>query len=412
MNLKYPVLLMLCCAAVIAYVQRLALGMSEENIRDTLGLDKGQLGWIMAAWAFGYAALQLPSGWLADRWGSRPTLTLYALLWSAVMGLAAWAWDYYSLLTLWCLMGMAQAGVFPCSTKVIGRWFPEQRRATASGLLASAMALGIAVSPTLTTQLLDLGLNWRAILQWYVVPGVLWAAAFWLLVPEHPPVESDATKKPKPPPPPLDWARVFTSLPLWLLCGQQFFRAAAMMFFQTWFPTFLRETRGVSLVHSGWLTTCVGIGALLGGLMGGFFSDWLFVQTGNRRLSRQGIAVAGIGSCGLLIFASYFVADTRLAIACISLGAFLATFGGISGYTVAIEFGGRHVATTFSLMNMCGNIGAALFPPIVGQMVERGLGWDTVLFFCAGILLVDAVCWALLNPTTTLAGEPFEHGTP
>jgi MFS family permease len=307
---------------------------------------------------------------------------------------------------------MAQAGVFPCCTKVIGQWFPDRRRATASGLLASAMALGIAISPVLTAKLLSDGeLSWRMVFQWYVLPGALWAAAFWILVPAQPPTQAaELISKPKPAAAQtaVDWVRVFTSLPLWLLCGQQFFRAAAMMFFQTWFPTFLRESRGVSLISSGWLTTCVGLGALLGGLLGGLFSDWLLVQTGNRRLSRQGIAIAGMSSCAALIVASYFVADTQLAVGCISFGAFLATFGGVSGYTVAIEFGGRHVATTFSLMNMCGNIGAALFPLIVGEMVQRGLGWDMVLFFCAGILLIDAVCWSLLNPHTTLAGEPFD----
>src|SRR5688572_29883854 len=119
---------MLCLAAVIAYVQRLAIGVSEAEIRAELGLDKAQMGRIMAAWAFGYAALQLPTGWLADIWGSRRTLTLYALLWSGALGCAAFAWDFVSLLALWCLMGMAQAGVFPCSTKVIGQWFPDHRR--------------------------------------------------------------------------------------------------------------------------------------------------------------------------------------------------------------------------------------------------------------------------------------------
>ena len=195
---------------------------------------------------------------------------------------------------------------------------------------------------------------------------------------------------------------------MWLLCAQQFFRAAAMMFFQSWFPTFLRETRGVDLVGSGKLAFIVGLGALLGGMSGGAFSDWLLVRTGNRRLARQGIALTGMLSCGCLIGASYFISNTNIAIGCISFGAFLATFGGVSGYTMAIEFGGRQVATTFSLMNMCGNIGAALFPLFAGFISESAVGWTGVLFLSVIILFIDAVCWALLNPTHTISGESLK----
>ena len=305
-------------------------------------------------------------------------------------------------------MGMAQAGVFPCCTKLIGERFGATFRATASGFLASSMALGIALAPLLTTQLLSAELSWQTVFGWYVVPGFIWASVFMFStssensVVEHRVDGSGAVV------PSIQWSDFLTSLPMWLLCAQQFFRAAAMMFFQSWFPTFLRETRGVDLVISGKLAFVVGIGALLGGMSGGVFSDWLLVRTGNRRLARQGIALTGMLACGCLIGLSYFISNTNID-ACISLGAFLATFGGVSGYTMAIEFGGRHVATTFSLMNMCGNIGAALFPLIAGYLSESSLGWTGVLFLSVIILVIDAVCWGLLNPTHTISGESLNY---
>ncbi len=181
-----------------------------------------------------------------------------------------------------------------------------------------------------------------------------------------------------------------------------------MVFFLTWFPKFLQETRGVSILESGVLTTIAGVGGVLGSLSGGFVSDWLLRRTGNARLSRQGIAVVGMASCSALIVASYFIADVRGSIAVISLGAFCATFGGVSGYTVAIGFGGKHVATVFSSMNMCGNIGAALFPITAGWLVARTGNWNLMLFLFAGIMAVDAVCWAFLNPRGTLFGDTHE----
>ena len=199
------------------------------------------------------------------------------------------------------------------------------------------------------------------------------------------------------------------SWPLALLCGQQFFRAAGMVFFMTWFPTFLQKTRDVSLLGSGVLTTVAGVGGVLGSLSGGFFSDWLLQRSGNQRLSRQGIAVVGMGVCSLLIVASYFVHEVNHSIALITLGAFCATFGGVSGYTVAISFGGRHVATVFSTMNMFGNMGAALFPVTAGWLVAQTGNWNLILFLFAGFMAIDAVCWALLNPQGTLFGDDHER---
>jgi MFS family permease len=413
---RYQVLVFLVTSAAIAYVQRAALSVPAAEIATDLAFTDvaKQMGWIQSAWYFGYAFMQIPSGWLADRLGSRIALSLYVKLWSIATGLCAIASDFSSLLILWSMMGAAQAGAFPCAAKAMGRIFPDTERARATGILASGMTIGGAVAPLLTALMLE-SLSplaqqlqthrWRILLVAYSLPGFLWTLAFWLWVGVCILPSSDRSNSAKAS---FDWTRMLTSLPLALLCGQQFFRAAGMVFFLTWFPLFLQKTRDVSLLGSGALTTVAGIGGVLGSLAGGFFSDWLLQRTGNERLSRQGIAVFGMGSCALLILASYFVRDVNHSIALISLGAFCATFGGVSGYTVAIRFGGRHVATVFSTMNMFGNIGAALFPITAGWLVSWTGNWNLILFLFAAVMAIDALCWALLNPKGTLFGDEDE----
>jgi MFS family permease len=205
-----------------------------------------------------------------------------------------------------------------------------------------------------------------------------------------------------------DWVTLATSVPMLLLCGQQFFRACGMAFFYTWFATFLQETRGVNLAEAGFITGAVGLGAMAGGILGGLFSDWLLRRTGNRRLSRQGIAVAGLALFSALVLISAWITSREVAIGVITLGAFAAAFGGVSGYTVAIEFGGTRVATIFSVMNMCGNFGAALFPAAVGTLIDTTGDWNLVLYLFAGILAIDALCWALLNPRHPLFQDDDE----
>ena len=413
---RYRVLALLCISAAIAYVQRAALSVPASEIAGDLEFADlaRDMGWIQSAWYFSYGLMQIPSGWLADRLGSRRALAIFSVVWSLATLLTAFVTDFVSLLVMWSLMGAAQAGAFPCAAKALGRIFPESERARATGLLASGMTLGGAVAPVMTAMILQSltawadawGIDrWRLLLGAYSIPGILWTVVFLGLVSLR---TLPAASRTSVAIVPVDWSRLLRSWPLALLCAQQFFRAAGMVFFMTWFPTFLQKTRDVTLLGSGVLTTVAGIGGVVGSLTGGFFSDWLLLKTGNKRLSRQGIAVVGMGLCSLLIVASYFVSDIQQSIALITLGAFCATFGGVSGYTVAISFGGRQVATVFSTMNMFGNLGAALFPLTAGWLVAQTGNWNLILFLFASVMAIDALCWAFLNPQGTLFGDEHE----
>lgn len=417
-NGRYQVLVFLCLSAAIAYIQRAALSVPAAEIAKDLAFTDlaREMGWIQSAWYLSYGLMQIPSGWVADRLGSRRALAIFSVVWSLATLLTAVVTDFLSLLVMWGLMGAAQAGAFPCAAKALGRIFPETERARATGLLACGMTIGGAIAPVLTAMLLEslrpwadaMHIDrWRLLLGAYAIPGILWTVAFlgMISVRKLPVTEMSNDVRHR-----VDWSRMVRSWPLALLCGQQFFRAAGMVFFLTWFPTFLQKTRDVSLMSSGILTTVAGVGGVVGSLTGGFFSDWLLQRTGNQRLSRQGIAVVGMSLCSLLIVASYFVRDVNQSIALISLGAFCATFGGVSGYTVAISFGGRHVATVFSTMNMFGNMGAALFPVTAGWLVAQTGNWNLILFLFAAVMAIDALCWAFLNPQGTLFGDDDAGG--
>jgi MFS family permease len=415
---RYQVLAFLCLCALIAYVQRAALSVPAAEIASDLRLsDLGRdMGRVQSAWYLCYALMQLPSGWLADRIGSRRGLAVLSVAWSLATLLCVFAADFVSLLVLWGVMGAAQAGVFPCAIKALGQIFPETERARATGLLGSGTTIGGALAPVLAAVFLEwlspwahsLHIDrWRLLLAAYALPGLLWAVGFLSLISVRKLPANARTSGVRSP---VKWSRMLCSGSLALLCAQQFFRAAGMVFFVTWFPTFLQKTRDVSSLNSGVLTTVAGVGGVLGSLTGGFFSDWLLARTGNPRLSRQGIAVAGMGSCSLLIVSSYFIHDVNGSIALISLGVFCAAFGGISGYTLAMSFGGRSVATVFSAMNMFGNLGAALFPVTAGWLVAQTGNWNVMLFLFAGIMASCAVCWTFINPQGTLFGDEDEDG--
>jgi len=92
------------------------------------------------------------------------------------------------------------------------------------------------------------------------------------------------------------------------------------------------------------------------------------------------------------------VRDVHVATALISLGGFIACFGGVAGYAVAIDYGGDRVGVVFGAMNMAGAIGAMLFPVTVGWLVSATGTWNTALFAFVALMMVDSVLWLLLDP--------------
>jgi MFS family permease len=427
-RVRYVVLTWLCLAAFLAYVPRQFIGPAATTIRSDLKLEDiavlgvvltpdDQMGQIMGAFFLTYALVQLPAGWLAHVWGTRRSLTLFAVLWSVASGLGALAEGYVWLMVTRLAMGAAQAGLFTCATLSVARWFPVTQRAVVSGALGSFMSIGAAVAAVLTGFLLRQEMSWRGMLLLYSLPGLLWAAGFFMSfrdrpeehrrvndgeldllrasVPEGETAAQDHRREPVP------WWRLLTSAPMWWICGQQFFRAAGYMFYASWFATYLQKTREVPEWLSGVLSGLPLAGVVAGSLVGGKVSDEIVTRMGSRNLGRKGLAILTQSVCALLIVLAFPIVDPVAAVLVISAGSFCAAVGAPCAYAVTIDMGGKHVATVFSLMNMAGNVGAFVFPVVVPILV-RWIGWHEVLFVFAGTYAGAALCWAAVNPNGTI----------
>ena len=405
--MRYTLLAFLCVITIIAYIQRSALSVPSKQIEAELAMTPQNMGTVWLVWYTGYALFQLPAGWVVHRLGSKPALIGFAVTWSALTALVGAATGFASLTVLWGLMGIAQSGIFVCAAKAVGATFPNTERAFASGALQCCMAGGAALSVSVTGQLLG-ALTWQEILAVYAIPGLVWAIVFALAVPrpEGPvlaPVVPAGT-----PPAPVEWSRLLTDRQMVLLCAQQLQRAGAVALLFTWFPRYLQEAQGLSVTESGRLAAWPLLAGIPGALLGGVASDRLLRRTGHDRLSRPGLAGAGTAVCAAASFAAFYAADATTAVALVCVAAFCAYASGGIAYAVAIAMGGKQVAPVFATMNMAGNVGAALFPYAVGQVVGETGKWNVTMLLFAGMFVGSTVCWALLNPK----GPLFETQRP
>jgi sugar phosphate permease len=447
--IRYWVLAALCLITAINYIQRNSLGGIETTVRAAFRLtDKTLTSEAQSAFFFSYALCQIPSGWLAQRWGPRRALSLYTFGWSTVALLTGLSPSMYVMIGLQVLMGAFQAGIFPCATLIMAAWIPRTRRALASGLLTAFMYGGGALVFNLTGLFLHrldrlgqatnidasfatiMGLpsspvGWRLLLVLYGIPGILSAVAFYLWFrdqPEgHPKVTKeelavisagrDETSKPRDRTSPVPWLAIALSLAMWMLCTQQFFRAGAIRFVDKWLPTYLQD---VCLQHvenpddrkaeASHLASFPLYAGMVGGLIGGGMSDWVLRRTGSRRAGRNGVAIASLLttiSCTLPLF---WFRDVRAQVALFCVGSFLASGVNSCAYAMSMDISGKNLGVIFSTMNMMGNFGSMTLTAVFG-LVSDWRGWQASLMVFVAAQLIAIVCWLFLNPNRNIGEE-------
>lgn len=436
-HVRFHVLLWLCGAMALAYVARNAIAAAESTIRADLSLTKTQSGWLISAFYLSYALCQIPTSQFGRVRGCREALPLFAAVWSLATAAMAAATGLIGLFVTRLIEGISQAGLIPTCTLAVSKWFPATGRALATGALGSFMSVGGALGVWLTGVALDReqgwGWNWRMVLLLSGLPGLLWAAGFWVWYrnrpSEHPSVspaelrliEGRSDQEPAPAPAlnsgtllkaagaspevPTPWLVLAASPALWWICGQQMCRAAGYAFFASWFATYLQETRGVGVAKSGFLNMLPLLAVVVAGIVGGALSDALLKRTGSLAIARKYLGALSLFLCGALIFWAMSIVDPLSAVIVISAGSFFAALAGPCAYTITIDLGGQHVATINATMNMMGNLGAWAFPIVVPVLLTRFGSWNAVLILFGALYLVGALFWLLLRTEGSIESQ-------
>jgi hypothetical protein len=226
-TVRYRVLAALCAGAAVAYFSRNILGVGEQPIRHDLALTREQLGFVMGAFFYSYSIMQVPGGWLGERWGRDAYSRRWLIAWAVGTALLGASTGFWSLLAAYLLVGLAQGGLFPCSVLTFSRWIPVSQRSLAGGTLTAFMSSRMVLFPIPRPATRSPSSRQRS--QRRRRTRSPWSAA-----PE--PMETIPNAG--------AWLAILTAPQMWFVCGQQFFRAGGYIFFPTWFPRYLKEVRG------------------------------------------------------------------------------------------------------------------------------------------------------------------------
>jgi MFS family permease len=182
-SVRWVIIGVLNLGMIIAYVLRSALAVPlalPEFIRS-FHLSNTDRGVLNSAFFWTYAMLQIPAGWVVDRYGVKFPYALGFTLWHLASASKALTRSIPQLIMVQVLLGVSQAVVPPASNRWIRYHFVEKERGLAIGLYMTGTKIGPAFRAPLAAWLISI-YDWRLMFVLIGLGGLVWLIPWLLLV--------------------------------------------------------------------------------------------------------------------------------------------------------------------------------------------------------------------------------------
>jgi ACS family D-galactonate transporter-like MFS transporter len=400
-------LALITVGTLINYLDRSVISVAAPFLARDLHLDYAVLGGAFSAFSWTYAAAQIPGGIALDRFGVRRTYFLSVTCWSLCTILQGFAGGLLTLLAARLALGVAEAPAFPANSRVMSAWFPQHERARATGTYAVGQYFGLAfLSPLLFWVSSTLG--WRALFVLVGAVGVGFGMV-WVALYRDPRSSSRANVAELDyitcggglsagAPVRFSWGNVVLLLRQRQVLGAsigQFASNCTLVFFLTWFPTYLATERHMEWITAGFFAMLPFVAATLGVVCGGAASDWLLARTGSANLARKSPVIAGLLLATGIVSAN-FVQQDGWVIAIMSLAFFGQGMCNL-GFTLITDVAPRElVGLTAGIFNLCANLAGIVTPVVFGLVVTTTGSFTWALAFIGLTALIGALSYVVL----------------
>jgi len=392
-------------AYMITYMDRQVLATTRPAIMEELGISLVAMGWVTFAFRMAYALFQVPGGWLGDTIGARRALTMVVSWWSAFTALTALAWSAASMIVIQVFFGLGEAGAFPIATRSLSRLMRPTERGFAQGITHAGSRLGGAITPPIVALAIVPFFGWRAAFYAFGVLGVVWAAVWFYYyrdTPEEHTGVNEAEREliaggiKRKVSGPVPWRTILSHGNLWVLAVMYFFYNYNLNVYQDWFPTYLRQAKGMTLAQMGIYASLPLLAGVVGDLAGGWVSDIVLRHTGNVNLARRWVAIAGFLLSAAATVPAVLAHDPKVSVACYCVAFFgLEWTVGIS-WAVTLDIGGDFAGSVSAVMNMLGNFGGAIAATVVTYTAAH-YGWNVPFLITAGLCLIAAALYLKID---------------
>ncbi|EAU0220794.1 MFS transporter [Salmonella enterica subsp. enterica] len=418
-HIRYLILVVVFLITSVNYADRATLSIAGSSVAKELGLDPGDMGLIFSAFGWAYLVMQIPGGWLLDKYGSKKVYTWSLFFWSIFTFLQGFvelmplAWTVISLFFLRFMLGFSEAPSFPANARIVAAWFPTNERATATACFNAGQYFALALfSPLLGW--LTFAWGWQHV---FTVMGIIGFILTFIWVryvhnpSEHPMISrqelkyitdggaiidmdtKSAAKKSSG-----GWTSVKQMLTNRMLMGVflgQYFINSITWFFLTWFPIYLVQQRGMSILNVGFIASIPAICGFAGGILGGVCSDWLLKKGMSITAARKIPIVFGMLLATSLILCNYI--ESHMVVVSLMALAFFGKGFGALGWTVVSDVAPKEAAGMCGgLFNAFGNVASIVTPLVIGYLVKEMHSFNSALIFVGASAIAAMLCYLLV----------------
>lgn len=411
---------MVFLVTALNYADRATLSIAGPDLARQLGLSAVTMGYVFSAFGWAYVIGQIPGGMILDHFGSKNVYTLSIFAWSAVTLLQGLADRFPAsiamavLFGLRLLLGLAESPSFPANSRIVAAWFPTSERGMAAAVFNSAQYFATVLFAPLTGWITH-ALGWRYVFAVMGGLGLLVTIPWRKTV--YDPREHPRINKAE-----LEWIEQGGGLvdmdqrtrgaslpgPRWwhlkqllanrMLLGVyigQYCITTLTYFFLTWFPLYLVQERGMSILNAGVVASLPALCGFCGGVLGGVISDYMLKRGWSLAAARKTPIVLGMLLSVSIIACNY--AQAVWAVVCIMSLAFLGKGIGSLGWAVVSDTSPKESAgLSGGLFNMFGNTAAITTPIIIGYIVQGTGSFRWALVFVAANALTAIICYLLV----------------
>lgn len=399
-NIRWRIFFVLFLLVVVSMIDRASISIAMPTIAKDLGLSDTMQGLILSGFFWTYACMQIPGGFLADKFGARIILACSAILWGTAEALLGLCPTGFALLAANLLLGASEAPVFPSGARLNAIWLNKNERARGATLMDAGGPFGAAIGGILVAEMMLYFTSWRIT---FIICGIaaitLGLIAYWVIRdrPEDSPrvnnkelgiinldrVVQDTVEENNDP--------LLKVIPLRSFIGMLLGRCSwAMCFFGllTWGPGYLTRALNLDLKAVGFATMIVFCAGGCGSLCGGWLADKLASKGfGQARSCKFLLTVSGI--CTLISFALLpSIPDVKTSIILLSYAAFVLMWGSMYWTFPPLLAPRSRVATVGGMMNMAGSVGGICIPLLVGLILDVTNSFNPVLYFFAGCAVI------------------------
>ena len=415
--IRYFILFVLLFASCVSYGDRTVLGIAGPVLADSLGLNAVEMGYLLSTASLPYLLMKLPSGMLLDRFGSRwiycVALVLLSLC-TLTQGLSVFlpgAVATALLFSMRFLSGAFSSPIFPANARITANWFPAAERGLASAIFNTAQYIALIIFAPLSAWAVH-EFSWPVAFYILGFLGLLVAAIFPLLVTgplQHPwirPAELAHIEKggglvdieTNPPPRPASkvfFRHVALRRPLVGLYLFQYCIGVLTTFFMTWFPIYLVQHSGMSVLGAG-IGTAVPAGfGLIGGIAGGLLSDATLRRTGSLTVARRIPVFIGFGIAFTMVAANF--TNSPLIVVGLMSMAFFGKGVAALGWPMISDIAPKNlIGTTGGMFSMVSGISGVLTPIVLGYAVAATGSFNWAIVYVAAHCLLGMASFALV----------------